>query len=282
MKNLSKKQQTLLWLEKAPKALFQCIHCQSELYVINNGSLKCQNNHTFNLAKQGYYFLSKVSGDDSYSAELFKARRRIITESEFYTSLHNALQPFLKSARVVLDAGSGEGSHLADLLTKNQLGLAFDLSKSGVQLATDYNLKQFNAVADLTHLPLQDQSVDIILSILSPSNYEEFKRVGKRLIKVIPNSGYLKEIRQIIQQKGWLHLTDYSNEEVLKVFNSHIKEYETFTVTETVSLTKEQLVDIVQMTPLTWQLSKDQQDQLAEVLLTKKVMTLDVTILITA
>lgn len=281
MKSLSKKQQTLLWLERAPKALFQCIHCQRELHVTQDGSLKCQNNHTFNLAKQGYYFLSKVSGDDSYDAELFKARRRIITESGFYTPLHQALQPLLKSARVIFDAGSGEGSHLACLLVEDQYGLAFDLSKSGVQLATDYNLKQFNAVADLTHLPLQDQSVDVILSILSPSNYDEFKRVGKRLIKVVPNEGYLQEIRQIMYQKGWLKTNRYSNEDVLKVFKEHISQYDTLTVKKTVSLTPDQLKDLVQMTPLTWQLTTEQRHELIDELLKASVMTLDVTILIT-
>lgn len=281
MDGLSKKQQTLLWLERAPKALFQCIHCRKELHLSEDGSLKCQNNHTFNLAKQGYYFLSQTSSEDHYDRQLFEARHRIICDSPFYHPLHQTLKPLMAKARIILDAGSGEGSHLAHLIKENQCGLAFDLSKSGVQLATKYNGRQFNGVADLTQLPLKDQSVDVILSLLSPSNYEEFQRVGKQLIKVIPNEGYLKEIRQAMYQMGWLETKDYSHEDVLSVFKRHYNSYQSISVRETVTLTLEQLEDLVTMTPLTWQLTLTQKKQLMATLLENKQMTLDVTILVT-
>src|SRR5690606_40580058 len=58
-------------------------------------------------------------------------------------------------------------------------------------------------VADLANLPIATTSIDYILNILSPSNYAEFDRLLKKegkLIKVIPNSDYLKELRGIFYE----------------------------------------------------------------------------------
>ncbi len=57
-------------------------------------------------------------------------------------------------------------------------------------------------IGDLANLPLLDNSIDILLNLLSPANYQEFARVlkpGGLLIKVIPGSEYLKEVRQALQ-----------------------------------------------------------------------------------
>ena len=55
-------------------------------------------------------------------------------------------------------------------------------------------------VADLAHLPFKDGSIDVIVNILSPINYKDFKRVlsdDGLVYKVIPETGYLKELRKL-------------------------------------------------------------------------------------
>lgn len=59
-------------------------------------------------------------------------------------------------------------------------------------------------VADLANLPIADQSVAVIMNILSPANYQEFKRVlvdDGLIIKVVPRSDYLAELREAIGKK---------------------------------------------------------------------------------
>ena len=59
-------------------------------------------------------------------------------------------------------------------------------------------------VGDLTHLPIQSKSIEVILDIFSPANYAEFERVLKAegvIIKVVPTSSHLKEIRQLAQDQ---------------------------------------------------------------------------------
>src|SRR5699024_12744474 len=73
--------------------------------------------------------------------------------------------------------------------------------KEGVKKAAK-SYKNINwLVADLADIPVMNGNVDFLINVLSPSNYDEFKRVldkeGK-LIKIIRNSDYLKEISNIV------------------------------------------------------------------------------------
>ena len=95
-------------------------------------------------------------------------------------------------------------SQLARTVSKTISFYAFDLSKESIQLAakSDHEWKVKWFVGDLARLPLLDQSMDLLLDIFSPANYQEFKRVlapDGRLIKVIPTPSHLQEIRQKVR-----------------------------------------------------------------------------------
>ena len=52
----------------------------------------------------------------------------------------------------------------------------------------------------MANCPFQDEQFDVILNILSPANYAEFTRLlkpGGLFVKVVPESGYLKELRDV-------------------------------------------------------------------------------------
>ncbi|MBA5735303.1 rRNA (guanine-N1)-methyltransferase, partial [Escherichia coli] len=69
-------------------------------------------------------------------------------------------------------------------------------------------------VADLANCPNQAETADVILNILSPSNYVEFKRLLKKdgfLLKVVPEANYLRELREFIYVD---EKSSYSNESV--------------------------------------------------------------------
>src|SRR5690625_6690305 len=79
-------------------------------------------------------------------------------------------------------------------------------------------------VADLAQPPLQDGVCDIMLNILSPSNYEEFNRLLTKdglIIKVVPRSDYLKELRQYFYQES--EKEEYSNIKSVELFKERSK-----------------------------------------------------------
>lgn len=284
---LSKKEYAQQWLKQhSVEQWSQCIHCGQSLRL-GNYSLYCNNGHQFDSAKQGYYYLTtKQLTATKYDKHLFNARRSIIMNSPFYDALHQYLKNFFDTLTdgIVIDAGSGEGSHLAKIIDKKTsliTALAFDLSKEGIQLSTQYNSTIFSAVSDLANLPIKNQMVDIILSILSPANYQEFQRILKptgKVIKIIPNNDYLKEIREGLSIYGINDKQEYDNQQVIAVFAKNFPKFQAHRIVERVDLNDLQKAYVLEMTPLAWNLSIEQRKHLLAYLSNK--ITLDVTILV--
>lgn len=285
---MTKKNRTKHWLEENPDLELSCIHCQESL-ALQGESLVCSNNHRFDMAKQGYYFMAKKASATKYDQSLFQARREIILQTDLYRPLHQYLADYLKANlpldAKILDAGSGEASHLWQIkelvAEENYALIATDLAKDAIQVATDYNGYILPVISDLAELPLKGHQLDLVLSIFSPSNYAEFERVLKKegqLIKVVPNSGYIQEIRQTLidMEVGDIH--PYSNEDVVSIFKKHYKDCHIEEIDHRVQLTDSQLEQLVTMTPLTWQLTEDQEQELLSRL--DGTITLDVSVLI--
>lgn len=190
-------------------AAFRCPLCKSSMRVVDLKSLICSKNHTFDFTKQGYVNLMTRSSTSHYKKELFEARRKIIMESDLYTFVHEAIATSIKEYMdvsfkplMVADVGCGEGSHLQRILDECKVsamtGVGLDISKEGIAMAAKRYENQIWMVGDLATSPLADQSFHVILNILSPANYKEFKRIlveDGLVIKVIPRPHYLKELR---------------------------------------------------------------------------------------
>lgn len=179
------------WEEK-----LRCPLCQNEVESFGN-SLVCLKDHQFDLSKQGSLVLQKdLKEEKLYTRELFLARRKLM-QAGFFNPVNKVLNSFIEENDYLVDMGSGEGTHDSYLKSKHILGI--DLAKEGIKLATDFNHQGLlNIVADLSRMPLKDESVDCVLNILSPSNEAEMNRVLKNngtVIKVLPRKNYLKELR---------------------------------------------------------------------------------------
>ncbi|MDQ0352841.1 23S rRNA (guanine745-N1)-methyltransferase [Alkalibacillus filiformis] len=253
MKKLSKKELAMNRIEKHID-LFQCPVCH-ETMSADDSKLTCQNRHMFDLAKQGYINMVQQSKKTQYDQSLFEARQRLI-QSGFYNQLMIQIESLLQSRNTdfLLDAGCGEGSHLAQILdtVDHQLGVGVDIAKEGIQTAAKtYENAQW-IVGDLANTPFTDKAFDAIINILSPSNYQEFTRLIKDsgiVIKVVPGPNYLKELREQIfagtNQEG------YSNEETVARFKQFFHLTHRENVYDEVTLTEGQFHDLIQMTPLT-------------------------------
>ena len=251
----------------ASATAFACPICQENLTLVES-SLKCNNRHSFDLAKFGYVNLApQIKQSANYDKENFQNRQQIL-EAGFYQAILEAVSDLLsnsKNAKTILDIGCGEGFYSRKLQEDHseKTFYAFDISKDSVQIAakSEPNWAVNWFVGDLARLPIKDASMDILLDIFSPANYGEFRRVLSKdgiLIKVIPTKNHLKEIRQKVQDQ--LTNKDYSNQDIKNHFQEHFTILSSQTASLTKTITAEQLQALLSMTPLLFHIDQSKID----------------------
>ena len=268
----------------------QCPICGCNFKVAEN-QLKCEKNHSFDISKHNYVNFLVKPINNNYTKDLFKSRK-IIVENNFFDVLENSLTNLLKkeiakkNGKILIsDIGCGEGTLFSRILNNVKLdnfekndfekkfdisAIGLDLAKEGIQLASKNNQKIVWLVGNMANIPIKSNSVDIILNILSPANYSEFRRILKDdglIIKTIPNENYLQEIRKTFEKN------DYSNEEVVKIFKSNFPNFDGINVFSKKAFNFKKDI-FFKMTPLTWNtdISLDLLDKIEE-------LTLDFSIL---
>ncbi len=265
----------------AAATAFACPICQENLTLVES-SLKCNNRHSFDLAKFGYVNLApQIKQSANYDKENFQNRQQIL-EAGFYQAILEAISDLLsnsKNAKTILDIGCGEGFYSRKLQESHseKTFYAFDISKDSVQIAakSEPNWAVNWFVGDLAHLPIKDASMDILLDIFSPANYGEFRRVLSKdgiLIKVIPTENHLKEIRQRVQDQ--LTNKDYSNQDIKNHFQEHFTILSSQTASLTKTITAEQLQALLSMTPLLFHIDQSKIDwsQLTEITIEAEIL----------
>ena len=265
----------------ASATAFACPICQENLTLVES-SLKCNNRHSFDLAKFGYVNLApQIKQSANYDKENFQNRQQIL-EAGFYQTILEAISNLLsnsESAKTVLDIGCGEGFYSRKLQENHsdKTFYAFDISKDSIQIAakSEPNWAVNWFVGDLARLPIKDASMDILLDIFSPANYGEFRRVLSKdgiLIKVIPTENHLKEIRQMVQDQ--LTNKDYSNQNIKNHFQEHFTILSNQTASLTKTITAEQLQALLSMTPLLFHIDQSKIDwsQLTEITIEAEIL----------
>lgn len=276
------------------QSIFQCPICKSNMVVVENKSLACLNKHAFDFAKQGYLNLltTQTRSKSKYDKALFEARRKLMVEGEFFEPVCQAISDVIikqfekqEGTIAILDTGCGEGTHLSDIchrvdsVKEEIIGAGIDISKDGILVAAKNYVHKIWCVADLANMPFQNHQFDVILNILSPSNYSEFNRLLKEeglVIKIVPQSGYLQELRSHF----FVHSDKqtYSNSETIDRF------HEFYQVVQSQRLCYEKYLDeplmraLLQMTPLTWSVSEAQVQSFLQNGSTK--ITVDLTLLV--
>lgn len=255
---LTKKMMNALVMEKNAH-LFRCPICSGGMTMVDQSRLVCTENHSFDLSKNGYVNLAPQAHVTKYDKSLFEARK-VVMGSGFFDPILDFLivrlneRLTLVGQAAILDAGCGEGSHLSGLLGKlpdNVTGVGIDLAKEGIAAAAKEYPGAIWSVADLANCPFSDNQFDAILNILSPANYAEFTRLlkpGGLFVKVVPESGYLRELRDIFyEDKEQKEETD-----PVARFAEHFDVVETERITYRFPLEKGLLEPLIRMTPLSW------------------------------
>ncbi|WP_249313263.1 putative RNA methyltransferase [Lederbergia citrea] len=264
---------------------FRCPICSNQMSMDNDHTLICIKGHSYDLAKKGYIHMLAQSINTKYDKALFHSRQKI-AESGFFHPLVETIGKLIEKeigqnhGTAILDAGCGEGSHLAqiqDYVASDTIGFGADISKEGVQLAASKSTKTIWLVADLANCPLASDKFPFILNILSPSNYAEFDRLltdDGFLIKVIPNQDYLKELREVFYEER----EAFDNEKTLARFEEKFDLVNSQSVRYSTHLEQPLLNELVKMTPLSWSANEKKLRRMSEML--SMDITVDLNILV--
>lgn len=254
-------------------SLFRCPVCNEPLLREEKRYL-CPNRHSFDLAAAGYTHLlpvnrmhSKVPGDDKGMAA---ARNRFLSEG-YYLPLRQALEELSVAHTgdrpTVLDSGCGEGFYTSGIYQallragKTPRAAGIDISKFSLRWAAKREKEVEFAVASAYHLPVADNSIDLLINCFSPLGLEEFRRVLKEhgtFLYVVPARDHLWELKQV------LYDVPYENEEKLTPYEG-FDYLEIRRVREKILLRNQQDIhDLFQMTPYYWKTPKSGAERLSE------------------
>lgn len=240
---------------------FICPFCKNYIKKHEN-TYKCSENHSFDIAKEGYVHLlpvnkmhSKLPGD---TKEMVAARRSFLEAgyyAPFSAMLNDIVLRHIGNGSVIVDAGCGEGYYTGKLkgfLDANNVCpsiYAFDISKFAVKYAAKkYKTIDF-AVASIFDMPFADGSADIMINIFAPIVEEEFCRVlkkGGKLIIAVPGEYHLWGLKELVYREP------YTNE-VKHTEYVGFRFVDRISVEDNIAIdNNEQIQNLFSMTPYYW------------------------------
>ncbi|GBL02742.1 putative RNA methyltransferase [Glaciecola sp. KUL10] len=208
--------------------MWRCPICHKHLADNPNSSskyraLQCDNNHTFDQAKQGYFNLlpvqnkrSKLPGDDK---SMVQARHEFLSLGYYDHLIHTIygyLQAYQNSLNTLYDAGCGTGyylNQLGSLLNGTQLS-GHDISKEAIICASKKYKHISFCVASTVNVPIMDETQDLIVQVFSPPCENEYRRLLKQngiLVIVEPATSHLKELKAMLYETVQAHQTKQNN-----------------------------------------------------------------------
>lgn len=275
---------------KKKSSILKCPVCEKELFKIEQHRLfRCEKNHTFDLAKEGYINLlliqdmkSKNPGD---SKEMVDSRQKFLAKG-FYrkisSKINETIADLLKAqtdqSLNLLDMGCGEGYYFDRLIKHLKLKSAnyygLDISKSAIKTASKQNDKALWMVGNSFFTPFKDHSLDCILSVFSPIDMKECKRLLKEdgvLVRVFPETNHLMQLKEVIYPEIKVkeyeqYLSDFTALEVCSVSE----------VSYDIELSNEDLGRLLLMTPHFWRVKEENKAKLLE--MESIVVTISVTV----
>jgi len=180
---------------------------------------RCENNHSFDLAKENYLNLLPVQFKHSKNPGDNKAMvnaRRAFLEQGYYQPLMDRLLALYNEKvtansdkpAMVLDAGCGEGFYTHQHKNDQNSVYGVDIAKEAIKKAGKKYQQCHFSVATLSKLPFADNLFSWIVSVYAPILEEEFTRVlspGAFLLTVTPAKQHLMQLKQCIYDDAKEH-----------------------------------------------------------------------------
>tara|TARA_R110002167_G_scaffold54498_1_gene155281 strand:- start:23587 stop:24411 length:825 start_codon:yes stop_codon:yes gene_type:complete len=180
---------------------------------------RCENNHSFDRAKENYLNLlpvqfkhSKNPGDNK---AMVNARREFLQQG-YYQPLvdrlvalyHEKIVLEVNKTAPILDAGCGEGFYTHQHKTSENTVYGVDIAKEAIKKAGKKYPQCHFSVATLSKLPFADNLFSWIVSVYAPILEQEFTRVlsnGGFLLTVTPAKQHLMQLKQHIYNEAKEH-----------------------------------------------------------------------------
>ncbi|WP_068547631.1 23S rRNA (guanine(745)-N(1))-methyltransferase [Thalassotalea crassostreae] len=243
--------------------LYLCPICQQPLNLADK-VFRCDNNHSFDKAKEGYVNLLPVqfkhSKDPGDNKQMVNARRQFL-ESDFYLPLRNRLVELYHSfgaKPTVLDAGCGEGYYTNGHKTDNNQVYGVDIAKNAIKIAAKKYKNCAFSVGSIAQLPFSDGFFDWLYSIYAPIKAEEFSRLLNNdgyLVTVTPGKDHLWELKQQIYQTPKQHNIEKYDIDGFEMIEQEHLNY-------TMQFNNEQSLSLLAMTPFAFKTSESLLDYL--------------------
>lgn len=193
------------------KISYICPICGGFLSKIEK-SLVCGNNHSFDIARQGYVNLLPVGqkhslhpGDDK---EMLNARREFLNSGLYEPIAEKVTAKICELlsgmvSPVILDVGCGEGYYTRKIKDSiyGAICAGVDISKDAARMACSRGKDIEYSVATASHLPFETGSADLITAMFSLVCEDEFARVlrnGGYIVEVTAATEHLIELKRVI------------------------------------------------------------------------------------
>lgn len=256
-------------------SFFICPVCNEKLNK-DNKAYRCDNNHSFDIAKQGYINLLPVnkrhSDDPGDTKEMVLSRREFLESGKydcFSVKLNETVARYFGNSQniSILDCGCGEGfydGHLMDKLEELKINyslVGFDISKNAVRYSAGKYKKGTFAVASCFNMPVADKSFDLAINIFAPM-------VEKELNRVLKNGGYfiyaVPGKRHLMGLKEALYENVYENEEKHTEYQG-FEFVERISVKDVIEVEGDNLINLFKMTPYYFKTEKEATEKLINI-----------------
>jgi 23S rRNA (guanine745-N1)-methyltransferase len=250
---------------------YTCPLCNLSL-VAQENRYHCQNNHSFDLAKENYLNLlpvqfkhSKNPGDNK---AMVNARREFL-EKGYYQPLVDRLVALYQQTltdnslpSTILDAGCGEGYYTHQHKSDENTVYGVDIAKEAIKKAGKKYQQCHFSVATLSKLPFIEQQFSWIFSVYAPILENEFTRVladGGYLLTVTPAKQHLMQLKQYIYNDAKEH-----DEEKLPIEHLTLVHQESISYAMNLVSGKDTL-NLLSMTPFAFKASEEVKKTLANI-----------------
>lgn len=189
----------------------KCPICNEELIQIDN-LYRCNNRHSYDLAKEGYVNLLKKQGGKDFgdSPDMVKARRAFFNK-DYYAPLKEKLTELINKYNPdsIVDLGCGEGyytNYFYNQLHKDIIGI--DISKEAVRIASKGNSNVTYICGSVQDIPLFDKSAHLIINNFTPIDLNEITRILKTdgiFISTKVGKDHLIELKKAIYDEIYLN-----------------------------------------------------------------------------
>lgn len=252
------------------KNILKCPNCSSLLYKDNN-CFKCDNRHSFDIAKKGYVNLllanqhhNDNSGDSKFMME---ARERFLSSDKYSIlkdELINIISSYYHDDFVFGDMACGEGYytikiHEALKRLGNTSTYGIDLSREAInecskkQRINNQKDDSLYIIGNLSYLPFLDNSFDLLLNCFAKLEEKEFLRVLKKdgiFIRVLPGKRHLFALKEIVYSNPYENQDKDLNIDGLFLIDTR-------EISTMIDLNNQEIKDVFTMTPYYYKSPQD-------------------------